>query len=43
MFNFLNDSISSGLSAVTGFDHNEATLPHWYVLFGSSYVLVVSE
>ena len=43
MFNFVTDSISSSLSSISGFDANEATLPHWYVLAGSNYVLVVAS
>jgi hypothetical protein len=41
MFNFLRDSVSVDFAG--GFDANQNTLPHWYVLFGDSYVLVVSE
>jgi hypothetical protein len=41
MFNFMTDSISSGLSTISGFDQNQSTLPHWYIAFGSHFVLVV--
>lgn len=43
MFNFLTDSISSNLSTISGFDPNQATLPHWYFVAGSNYVLVVAS
>jgi hypothetical protein len=41
MFNFMNDSISSGLSSVSGFDQNQSSLPHWYVAVGSGFGIVV--
>ena len=40
MFNFMNDSISSGLSSVSGFDQNQSSLPHWYVAVGSGFGIV---
>ena len=43
MFNFVTDSISSSLSSISGFDANQATLPHWYFVVGSNYGLVVSS
>jgi hypothetical protein len=43
MFNFVTDSISSGLSTISGFDQNQSSLPHWYALLGSNYVLVVKS
>lgn len=43
MFNFVTDSISSGLSTISGFDQNQSSLPHWYFVLGSGYVLVVSS
>jgi hypothetical protein len=43
MFNFVTDSISSGLSTISGFDQNQSSLPHWYAVIGSNYVLIVKS